>query len=76
MAKVLAITDLNGALLGVVRADPIEVGTGLTIQAVPTPMAEHHQRHHIVHVPDHLLGKPGKGVEELHREVSRRLTRR
>jgi hypothetical protein len=76
MAKVLAITDLNGALLGVLRADPIEVRPGLTIQAAPTPMAEHHQRHHLIDVPDHLLGKRGKGVEELHREVSRRLPKR
>jgi hypothetical protein len=76
MAKVLAITDLKGALLAVLRADPIEAAPGLTIQAVPTPMAEHHQRHHLIDVPDHLIGKRGTGVEELHHEVSRRLPRR
>jgi hypothetical protein len=71
MAKVLAITDLKGALLGVLRADPIQVAHGVTIQAVPAPTPK--QRHHIIEVPDHLLGKPGKGVEILHREVRKLL---
>ena len=71
MAKVIAITDLKGALLGVLRADPIDAGNGLTIQAVPSSTAS--QRHHFLEVPDNLLGKPGKGVEELHREVRSRL---
>jgi hypothetical protein len=67
MTKVIAITDLNGALLGVVRADPVDAGNGIIIQAVLRKTPE--QRHHIVEVPDGLIGKPGKGVEELHRKV-------
>jgi hypothetical protein len=74
MAKVIAVTDLDGALLGVLRADPVDVGNGVTIQAVPAPTSK--QRHHIVEVPDHLLSKPGRGVEELHREVQKHLPRR
>lgn len=74
MAKVIAITDLKGELLGVVRAEPVNLGNGLTIQAVHTlPKHITQQRHHIIEVPDNLLGKRGSGVEELHREVRRRL---
>lgn len=71
MARVIAFTDLKGALLGVVRADPFDAGNGVTIQAVPIQASQ--QRHHIVEVADHLLGKTGKGVKELHREVQRLL---
>ena len=71
MAKMIAITDLKGTLLGVLRADPVDAGNGLTIQAVPGHTPE--QRHHIVEVPDNLVGGMGKRVEELHREVRRLL---
>jgi hypothetical protein len=59
MAKVITITDLDGALLGVVRADPIDAGYGITVQAVPRKTPE--QRHYIAEVPDGLIGKRGKG---------------
>jgi hypothetical protein len=72
MAKVMAVTDRYGALLGVVRADLIDAGNGVTIQAVPIERAD--QRHHFVEVPDALLtNKKKMWVEELHREVERRL---
>lgn len=71
MARVIAITDSNGTLLGVLRADPVDAGNGITIQAVPSPRSPH--RHHILDVPDTFIGNRGKGVEELHREVRRRL---
>lgn len=70
MAKLFVFVDNNGTLFGTLRADPIDIGSGNTIQAMPSPMSKH--RHHIVEVPDHLVGKPGK-VSELHREVRRLL---
>jgi len=72
MAKILAITDHKGTLLAVLRADPIDAGKGVTVQAVPVPRPE--QLHYMLDVPQELLGKSGKGVEELHREVGRRLS--
>jgi hypothetical protein len=71
MAKILAITDKNGKLLGVQRADPIDVGHGMTVQAVPDPRSPHNYRY--LDVPDNLIGKPGRGVETLHNEVRRLL---
>jgi len=68
MAKVIAITDVAGALLGVLRADPIDIGNGMTIQTVPIRTSAH--RHHALEVPDDLLGKL---AQEVHREVRRRL---
>jgi hypothetical protein len=72
MAKLLVFVDHSGTLVGTQRADPIDIGNGKTIHAVPSPMSRH--RHHIIEVPDHLVGRPGK-VEELHREVRRLLPR-
>lgn len=72
MAKLLVFVDSNGALVGTLRADPVDIGHGKTIQAVRSPMSKH--RHHEIEVPDHLVGKPGK-VAELHREVRRLLAR-
>jgi hypothetical protein len=69
MAKVIAITNTAGALLGVLRTDPVDIGNGLTIRPVPVEAAA--QRHQILDVPDGLLGKP---VHEVHAEVRRRLT--
>lgn len=71
VTRVLAITDTNGELLGVLQADPVDAGNGVTIQAVPVSRPE--QRHHFVDVPSHLLAKPGRSVEKLHREVRRQL---
>jgi hypothetical protein len=68
MAKVIAITDLKGQLLGVVRADPVAGGHGVIAQAVPMNHPE--QRSHIIEVADNLLGKPSKGVERLNVEVA------
>jgi hypothetical protein len=68
MAKVIAITDAGGALLGVLRADPIDAGNGVTIKSVPIRTSAH--RHQILEVPDDLPGKPAHVV---HREVRRRL---
>ena len=70
MAKLVVFVDNTGTLVGTLKADPIEIGNGKTIQATPSPMSKH--KHHIVEVPDHLIGKPGK-VKELHREVRRLL---
>jgi hypothetical protein len=68
MAKVTAITNMNGDLIRYLRADPADIGGGLTIQSVyvPTPT----ERHHTVEIPDELLEKP---AEEVHREIVRRL---
>jgi hypothetical protein len=71
VTRVLVITDLNGELLGVLQADPVDAGNGVTIQAVPVSRPE--QRHHFVDVPSHLLAKSGRSAEELHREIRRRL---
>lgn len=70
MAKVLVFVDADGALVGTLRAGPIDIGNGQTIHAVPSPMSKH--KHHTVEVPDHLVGKPGK-ARELHQEVRRLL---
>jgi hypothetical protein len=70
MAKLLVFVDHHGTLVGTQMADPISIGNGNTIQAMPSPMSKH--RHHIVEVPDHLVGRPDK-VTELHREVRRLL---
>jgi hypothetical protein len=69
MAKVIAVTDPNGALLGVVRGDRIDIGNGKTLQAVLPPRASknHHQ---ILEVEDNLLRKP---ATEVHHEIRRRL---
>ena len=69
MAKVIAITDVGGALLGVLRADPVDTGNGVIIQSVPIRTSAH--RHHILEVPDDLLAKL---ADEVHREVRRRLS--
>jgi hypothetical protein len=71
VARILAITDSHGKLLGVQGADPIDIGHGVSIQAVPHPHSPH--KYHHLGVPDHLTGKPGRGVEELHKEVRRLL---
>lgn len=71
MAKVIAITNVGGELLGVLRADPIDIGDGLTIQSVPLRTPEH--RHHVLEVPDGLLGK--QLALEVHGEVRRRLAK-
>jgi hypothetical protein len=55
MAKVIAITDVNGKLLGVLRADPVNIGNGKTLQAVPSKTSA--QRHHFLEVPHDLMGK-------------------
>ncbi len=73
MAKLIAITDAGGALLGVLRGDPIDIGSGMTIQAAPTPAPGSAHQHHILEVPNDLLGKP---TREIHDEVRRRLGRR
>jgi hypothetical protein len=69
----MAITDSTGKLLGVQRADPVDIGGGRTIQAVPHPRSPHGYHH--LDVPDHMIGKPGRGVEELHKEVRRLLAK-
>jgi len=71
MAKVIAITNLHGELLGVLRADPVDIGHGQTIQAVPIRAPEH--RHHVLEIPDGLLGK--RLAAEVHREVRGRLAK-
>ena len=66
MRKVMAVTDLAGTLLGVVRADPVDIGNGTTIRSVPPRTAQH--RHRILDVPDDFLSRP---AQEVHREVRR-----
>lgn len=68
MAEVIAITDDNGKVLGVMRSDPIGVGGGMTIQAVVRPVTGYH--HHTLEVPDDLLSGLASKV---HREIQRRL---
>jgi len=68
MQKVMAITDLSGTLLGVVRADPVDIGHGKTIRSVPPKAA--HYRHHILDVPDDFFRRQ---PHEVHREVRRRI---
>ena len=68
MQKVMAITDHAGKLLGVVRADPVDIGHGKTIRSVPPKAA--HYRHHILDVPDDFLRRQ---PHEVHHEVRRRI---
>jgi hypothetical protein len=68
MAKVIAITDLKGELLGVLRADPQDIGNGVTIQAVP--FASSSQLHHVLEVDDDLMGKP---AHEVHNKIRHHL---
>ena len=72
MAKLLVFVDNRGTLVGTLRADPIDIGNGKTLTAVPSPLSKH--KHHIVEVPDHFLGKPDKD-KELHDEVRRLMPR-
>ena len=64
MQKVMAVMELDGTLLGVVRADPVDLGNGLIIQSVPPHVMQH--RHHILEVSDDFFDRPAK---EIHREV-------
>jgi hypothetical protein len=66
MLKVMAVTDLNGNLLGVVRTDPVDIGNGRTIRAVPPPTTRH--RHHMLEVEDNFLHRP---ATEVHNDVRR-----
>jgi hypothetical protein len=62
MQKIMAVTDLKGTLLGVVRADPIDIGNGKTIRAVPPPPARY--RHHMLDVADDFLRRPASEVHD------------
>ena len=53
MARVIAITDDSGKVLGVLRGDPVELADGTTIQAVARSAEGYH--HHTLDVPDDLL---------------------
>jgi hypothetical protein len=66
MQKVMAITDLRGTLLGVVRTDPIDIGNGKTIRSTPPPAARY--RHHILNVADDFMRRPAANI---HDEVRR-----
>ena len=66
MQKVMAVTDLKGTLLGVVRADPVDIGNGKTIRSVPPSAAHYH--HHILEVADDFLRRP---ATDIHNHVRR-----
>jgi hypothetical protein len=66
MQKIMAITDLEGTLLGVVRTDPVDIGNGKTIRSVPPPPARY--RHHMLDVADDFLRRP---AGDIHNDVHR-----
>lgn len=66
MQKVMAVTDLRGTLLGVVRTDLVDIGNGNTIRSVPPPAARY--RHHILDVADDFMRRP---AVDIHDEVRR-----
>jgi hypothetical protein len=66
MQKVMAVTDLKGTLLGVVRTDPVDIGYGKTIRAVPPPAERY--RHHMLEVEDNFLRRP---ATDIHKDVRR-----
>jgi hypothetical protein len=68
MAQIIAVTDENGKVLGVVRGDPVEIGDGMTIKAVASSTPGQH--YHALEVDNDLLGQL---ASEVHREVERRL---
>jgi hypothetical protein len=69
MAKIFAVTNAEGTLLGTLRADPVDIGNGMTIH--PVPLRTSTQMHHLLEVPDDLVGKP---AHEIHRHVRHQLT--
>ena len=66
MQKVMAVTDLKGPLLGVVRTDPVDIGNGKTLRAVPPPPARY--RHQVLEVADNFLRRP---ASDIHNDVRR-----
>jgi hypothetical protein len=62
MQKIMAVTDLEGTLVGVVRADPVDIGGGKTIQSVPPSPALY--QHHILDVADDFLRRPATAIHE------------
>jgi hypothetical protein len=66
MQKVMAVTDLKGTLVGVVRTGPVDIGNGKTIRSVPPPAARY--RHHMLEVEDDFLRRP---AVEIHNDVRR-----
>jgi hypothetical protein len=66
MQKIMAVTDLKGTLLGVVRTDPIDIGNGKTIRAVPPPATHYH--HHVLDVADDFMRRPATAI---HNDVRR-----
>jgi hypothetical protein len=66
MQKIMAVTDMKGTLLGVVRADPVNIGNGKTIRSVP-PSALNY-RHHMLEVEDSFLRRPATTI---HNDVRR-----
>ena len=68
MPKLAVITDLEGNILGTVRADPVKIGGGVTVQFHPSPSDK--QKYHDVEVPESLLRK---SAEDLHKELASKL---
>jgi hypothetical protein len=66
MQKVMAVTDLKGTLLGVVRTDPVDIGNGNTIRSVPPPAARY--GHYMLNVADDFLRRP---AADIHNDVRR-----
>ena len=62
MKKIMAVTDLKGTLLGVLRADPIDIGNGKTIRSAPPEAARY--RHHILDVADDFLRRPAAAIHD------------
>jgi hypothetical protein len=67
MARVIAITDSHGELLGVVRGDPVETDNGL-LQAFPLERPD--EVHHVLDVPSEILSMP---LAERHQAIRVRL---
>jgi hypothetical protein len=65
MARVIAITDEAGKLLGAVRTNPIKTDQG-TLRFVQTKHAKHIQQYHELDVSDQLLTG---SVDDLHDEL-------
>jgi len=62
----MAVTDLEGTLLGVVHTDTVDIGNGKTIRSVPPPVLRY--RHHMLDVADDFLRRP---AADIHADVRR-----
>jgi uncharacterized protein YcsI (UPF0317 family) len=62
MSKIIAVTDANGNLLGVVHGDPVDIGNGQTIQAAPIKHPDY--RYHVLDSQGDLMKKPAAQIHD------------